>query len=67
MTRLAIAAALVALLGACADINWNQTARESVKSACRGASNCSIPCDRANPATFNDPQCLVPGAKRASP
>ena len=67
MKRLAIAVALVALLGACADINWNQTARESVKSACRGASNCSIPCDRTNPATFNDPQCLVPTARRASP
>ena len=66
MKRLAIAAALVALLSACADINWGQTARESVKSACRGASNCSIPCDRANPATFNDPQCLT-GGRRPSP
>jgi hypothetical protein len=65
MKRLAIAATLVALLGACADINWNQTARESVKSACRGAGNCSIPCDRANPATFNDPQCLA-GSRRTS-
>lgn len=66
MKRLAIAAALVALLSACSSIDWEQTARESVKSACRGASNCSIPCDRANPATFNDPQCLT-GGRRSSP
>ena len=63
MTRLAIAAALVALLGACADINWDQTARESAKSACRGASNCSVPCDRTKPATFNDPQCMAAGRR----
>jgi len=66
MKRLAIAASLVVMLSACAEINWEQTARESVKSACRGASNCSIPCDRNNPATFNDPQCLT-GGRRSSP
>jgi len=66
MNRFAIAAALAALLSACADINWEQTAKESLKSACRGASNCSIPCDRNNPATFNDPQCIV-GGRRPSP
>lgn len=66
MKRLAIAASLVVMLSACAEINWEQTARESVKSACRSASNCSIPCDRNNPATFNDPQCLT-GGRRSSP
>jgi hypothetical protein len=66
MKRLAIAAALAVLLSACADINWEQTAKESLKSACRGASNCSIPCDRNNAATLNDPQCLT-AARRPSP
>jgi hypothetical protein len=65
MKRLALAAALIALLSACTAVNWEQTAKESVKSACRGASNCSIPCDRSNPATFNDPQCIA-GGRRTS-
>ncbi|CAN7259124.1 hypothetical protein [Polaromonas sp. LjRoot131] len=63
MKRRALAAVLVTLLSACSAINWEQTAKESVKSACRGSSNCSIPCDRNNPATFNDPQCLTGGRR----
>jgi len=62
MKRLVLAVVLVALLDACADINWEQTTKESFKPACRGA-NCSIPCDRANPAAFNDPQCLAGGRR----
>lgn len=66
MKCLAFAAVLITLLSACSSVNWEQTAKESVKSACRGSSNCSIPCDRNNPATFNDPQCIA-GGRRPSP
>jgi len=61
-----VAIALAVMLGACAQTDWRHTAQESLRSACRGADNCSMDCDRKNPATLTDPKCVAPSGRRVS-